>query len=321
MQNMNRCIALILCLLLAGNVTADSAPPLDDYESLEGFVDLWWDESGGRVLMRVDEFDVPMLYQVSLPRGIGSNDIGLDRGQLGDTKVVRFKRSGPKVLLVEDNLSYRADSDNDFERQAIAESFASSVIWGFTDIDPAADSTIVDATSFFVRDAHGVAARLESMGEGSFRTDDSRSAMFLPRTKAFPDNTEVEAMVTLVGKPTGRHLPTITPDYNAFTVHVHHSFIRLPDDNYEPLPYEPRAGVIGLGWDGGFLDYATPIGEQLARNFGRRHRLEKVDPTAAVSEAVEPIVYYLDTRRARACAHGITRGRTLVGRGIRGGRL
>ena len=245
--------------------------------------------------MRVDEFDAPFLYQVSLPRGIGSNDIGLDRGQLGGTKVVRFLRSGPKILLVEDNLRYRASSDDAHERQAVAESFAQSVIWGFTDLDPAADSTIIDATAFVVRDAHGVAASLERMGEGDFQTDASRSAVFLPRTRAFPDNTEIEAIVTLVGKPRGAYLPTIMTDSNALTVHIHHSFVRLPDDDYEPLPYEPRSGVAGFTWDGtGFFDYAMPIGEDITRNFGRRHRLEKVDPAAPFSEAVEPIVYYLD---------------------------
>jgi hypothetical protein len=284
------------CVAYAGTVLADEdVLVLDDYAAYEGFVDLWWDENSGRLLLRVEALDTPFLYQTSLPRGVGSNDLGLDRGQLGATKVVRFLRSGPKVLLVEDNLRYRADSDNELERQAIAESFARSVIWGFTDIDPADDSTIVDATSFIVRDAHGVAGRLAMMGEGNFRGDDSRSAVYLPRTRAFPDNTEVEAVVTLVGEPSGKHLPTVMPDRNALTVHVHHSFIRLPDDNYEPLPYEPRSGVIGLRYDtGGYLDYATAIGAPLVRDFGRRHRLEKADPSAPVSEAVEPIVYYLD---------------------------
>jgi len=119
--------------------------------------------------------------------------------------------------------------------------------------------------------------------------------VFLPRTRAFPDNTEIEAIVTLVGKPRGPQLPTIMADDNALTVHVHHSFVRLPDDDYEPLPYEPRSGVIGLTYDAeGFLDYGVPIGEEIASNLGRRHRLQKVDPEAPVSEAVEPIVYYLD---------------------------
>lgn len=288
---------LALCLFLAaGQSSAQQTPlALSDYQSFEGFFDTWWDEGTGRMLVRVEEFDTPFIYQSSLPRGVGSNDLGLDRGQLGSTKVVRFIRSGPKVLLVEDNLQYRAQSDNDDERQAIAESFARSVVWGFTDIDSDDASTIIDATDFFVRDAHGLAARLAGAGEGSFHVEDSRSAIFLPRTRAFPDNTEVEAIVTLVGDATGPHLPTVVPDSTALTVHIHHSFIRLPDDNYEPLPYEPRAGIIGMRYDdGGFADYATPIGDTINTNFGRRHRLEKVDPSAEASEAVEPIIYYLD---------------------------
>ena len=277
-------------------MTAEQAPlALDQYQSFDGFIDTWWDEDMGRMLVRVEALDTPFLYQSSLPRGVGSNDLGIDRGQLGATRVVRFVRSGPKVLLVEDNLQYRADSDNIDERQAVQESFARSVIWGFTDIDPAAESTIIDATAFFVRDAHGVAQRLKATGEGVYQVDNTRSAIYLPRTKAFPDNTEVEAIVTLTGEPTGRHLPTVTPDARFVTVHVHHSFIRLPDDGYEPLPFDPRSGVFGMGAEtGGFLDYATPVGDPLVRDFGARHRLEKVDPSAAISEAVEPIVYYLD---------------------------
>jgi hypothetical protein len=294
MRNMTRAVLALLWLSSAGAVPADE-PALDTYQAFAGFVDIWWDEEAGRLLLRVEEFDAPFLYQASLPRGVGSNDIGLDRGQLGSTKVVRFLRSGPKVLLVEDNLQYRATSDNARERQAIEESFARSVIWGFTDIDSDDDSTIVDATAFLLRDAHGVAARLAQLKEGTFSVDDSRSAIYLPRTRAFPDNTEIEAIVTFVGEPSGKHLPTVVPDRNALTVHMHHSFIRLPDDDYEPLPYDPRSGVIGLRYDaGGYLDYGTTIGASLVRDFGRRHRLEKVDPSADVSEAVEPIVYYLD---------------------------
>ena len=297
MPNRSLFWTIALYLLLASAPGSAQQAPLDlsAYQAFDGFIDTWWDEETGRMLVRVEAFDTPFIYQSSLPRGVGSNDLGLDRGQLGSTKIVRFLRSGPKVLLVEDNLQYRAQSDNSDERQAIAESFARSVIWGFTDIDDDASSTIIDATAFFVRDAHGLGARLAAAGEGNYSVDESRSAIFLPRTKAFPDNTEVEAIVTLVGSATGPYLPTVVPDTTALTVHVHHSFIRLPDDNYEPLPYDPRSGVIGLRYDdGGFADYATPIGDSLLVNFGRRHRLEKKDPSAAVSEAVEPIVYYLD---------------------------
>ncbi len=297
LEKMKRSLFLSCGLLLVcGAGIADEAPiELGDYQALQGFIDLYWDEQKGRLLMQVDEFDTPFIYQASLPRGIGSNDIGLDRGQLGATRVVRFVRSGPKVLLIEDNLQYRATTDNEDERRAIEESFARSVIWGFEDMEPSDEITIVDATSFFVRDAHGVAEILERAGEGGFAVDESRSAVHLSRTRAFPDNTEIEALVTFAGEPGGTQLQTVVPDPRSVTVHIHHSFIRLPDDGYEPLPYDPRSGVIGLRYNsGGFADYGTPIGEQMRVNYGRRHRLEKLYPEAAVSEAVEPIVYYLD---------------------------
>jgi hypothetical protein len=293
---LNRVLATMsVVFLCASAATASDNLNLVGLEHLDGFVDLYWDEDGGRLLMDVETLDEPFLYQSSLSRGVGSNDLGLDRGQLGSTKVVRFVRSGPKILLVEDNLSYRAVSDNADERRAIDESFARSVIWGFEDIDLSDNKRIVDATSFFLRDAHGLSARLARTLEGNYSVDTSRSAIYMPRTKAFPDNTEAEAIVTFVGQPTGPYLATVTPDAGAVTVHMHHSFIRLPDNDYEPLTYDPRSGVIGLGYDsGGFSDYATAIGDDLVVDFGRRHRLEKKDPTAALSEAVEPIIYYLD---------------------------
>ncbi len=292
----------LLCIAACGARSgSEIAPPADTaadespLERMPGFVDLYWQEGTGKLLIGVSELDTPFLYQSSLARGVGSNDLGLDRGQLGPTRIVRFVKSGPRVLLMADNLDYRADTDNPAERQAIRESFARSVLWGFDVVEERNDQLLIDGTPFFTRDAHGLAARLAALEEGNYQVDTSRSAIYLPRTKAFPDNSEIEAIVTFTGEATGPHLPTVVPDPAAVTVHMHHSFVRLPDDDYEPLPYDPRAGVIGLTYDdGGFSDYATPIGAELRRNFGVRHRLKKVDPTAEISEAVEPIVFYLD---------------------------
>ncbi len=292
----NRVVLTIAAVIgLLPSVQANDSLDLSTLDRLGGFIDLYWDSTTGRILMHVEQFDSPFLYQSSLARGIGSNDLGLDRGQLGKTRVVRFTRSGPKVLLLEDNLAYRASSDKVEERQAIEESFARSVIWGFEDIDPSDERTIIDVTPFLLRDAHGISARLAAAEEGSYAVDQTRSAVYLPGTKGFPDNTEAEATVTLVGQATGPYLASVVPDAEAITVHVHHSFIRLPDDGYQPMAYDPRSGVIGLRYDiGGFADYATPIGGKLIADFGRRHRLAKKDPTAQSSEAIEPIVYHLD---------------------------
>ncbi len=291
-----RLIACFLfCVVAACSSEDNENAAAASYERLDGFIDLYWDESGGRMLLAVESIDEPFIYQSSLPRGVGSNDLGLDRGQLGETRIVRFVQSGPRILLVQDNLDYRAMSADSDERQAVSESFARSVVWGFEIAEQRDGALLVDATDFFLRDSHWLSARLRDAGEGDYTPDPGRSAIYMPRTRAFPDNTEVEAIVTFAGFPTGQYLPTVVPDSTSLTVHTHHSFIRLPEGGYRPLPYDPRAGVIGLGYSRrGFIDYASPIGEDMFVNFGRRHRLEKVDPTAEISEAVEPIVYYVD---------------------------
>ena len=288
-------LSIFLCIAACGGSSVDGGPDVASFERQEGFVDLYWDAAGGRLLLGIAAFDEPVLYQSSLARGVGSNDLGFDRGQLGSTKVVEFRRVGPKVLMVEQNLRYRAVSDNPDEARAVEESFASAVVWGF-EVEAEQDgNVIVDATDFLLRDSHSLAARLSEMEEGTFAVDPRRSAVFMPRSKAFPDNTEFEVTVTFAGQATGSVLPTVTPDWQSFTVNLHHSFIRLPDDDYEPLPYEPRAGIIGLGFGyDGYIDYASEIGDPLVIGYARRHRLEKQDPSAEISEAVEPIVYYVD---------------------------
>ncbi len=270
---------------------------------MNGFFDLYWDQQNGQLLLRIDDLGDEFIYQSSMPRGIGSNDLGLDRGQLGTTRIVEFYRSGPKVLLVENNTNYRAISDDPAEQAAVESSFARSVVWGFELVAESGDSMLVDATDFFLRDAHRISSRLSRAQQGTYKIDASRSAIFLPRTKAFPDNTEVEAIISYTGdqkfddkgKAASDILSTVVPEITAVTVHLHHSFIRLPDDNYQPLPYDPRSGVIGSPWgSNGFIDYAVPIGDPINVLYGRRHRLQKKDPKAVVSEAVEPIIYYLD---------------------------
>jgi len=292
------CCLILLAACSGGSSTADRAAiaaKIAGFELRPGYVDLYWDAAGGNLYLGIDADTPEMLYQSSLARGVGSNDLGFDRGQLGSTKVVGFRRVGPRLLMIERNLDYRADSDDADERRAVRDSFAESVIWGFDVATERNGKLIVDATSFFLRDSHDIARRLADRGEGTFTVDETRSAMYIERTRAFPDNAEVEARVTFTGKPEGPYLPTVIPDSGAFTVNLHHSFIRLPDDNYEPLPYDPRAGIIGLGYgDSGFFDYATDIGDDLSVRYARRHRLEKVDPSAEISDAVEPIVYYVD---------------------------
>jgi Met-zincin/Domain of unknown function (DUF5117) len=259
-------------------------------QKLPGYFNLYWDAKQGKLWLEIDKWSTEFLYQSGLPAGIGSNDIGLDRGQLGATRIVRFERSGPKVLLIQENLDYRALSNDPDERRAVHDSFAESALWGFTVAAEEKDHALVDATDFFLRDVHGIPATLRRVKQGAYHLDASRCAIYLPQTKNFPLNTEVEATLTFAGEEPGRWIRDVTPSPESITVREHHSFVQLPPPGYKPRAYDPRANFFGIG----YMDYATPISEPIVKRFIARHRLEKKDPRAAVSEPVQPIVYYLD---------------------------
>ncbi|MEO1049932.1 MAG: zinc-dependent metalloprotease [Bacteroidota bacterium] len=267
-----------------------SAKPVDTRKKYEGYFNFYYDGKQDKIFLEIDKLDTEFLYVNSLSAGVGSNDIGLDRGQLGNTRVVKFERRGPKVLLVQPNYQYRAISDNADERRAVKEAFAESVLFGFTITSESGGSVTVDATNFFMQDAHGVASTLRRTNQGNYKLDKSRSAFYLPQTKNFPENTEFDVTLTFTGTPAGRYIRSVTPTPANVTVRQHHSFIKLPDDEYTPRVFDPRAGYFSIS----YMDYATPISEPIMKRFISRHRLKKKDPSAAVSEAVEPIIYYLD---------------------------
>ncbi|MEO8043855.1 MAG: zinc-dependent metalloprotease [Spartobacteria bacterium] len=267
-------------------------------QAMPGYFNLYWDARAGKVWLEIDKFETDFLYVASLAAGVGSNDIGLDRGQFGDLEsessrpehLVKFERSGPKVLLVEQNLAYRAVTKNADEKRSVEEAFARSVLWGFKVEAEEKERVLVDATPFLLNDAHGVADKLQAKKQGTYKIDDTRSAIYLPLTKNFPKNTEFEATLTFVGEPAGDWIRSVTPTAKAVTVREHHSFVELPDDQYQPRLFDPRSGFYALS----YADYATPIPESLVKRFITRHRLRKKDPQAASSEPVEPIIYYVD---------------------------
>lgn len=270
----------------------------------EGFIDFYLDEEKGKIYLQVDELEEEFLYVSSLTAGVGSNDLGLDRGQLGGTRIVEFRKTGNKLLLVQKNYDFRAYSDNPSEVKAVQDAFAESVLWGFEIAQKEGSTYVIDATSFYLQDTHGVADRLTQRRQGSYRADASRSGLYYPMTKNFPENTEVEAIVTLTGNASGGLIRSVTPSADAVTVRQRHSFIQLPDDAYSPRDFDPRAGFFSIS----YMDFTTEISEPIVKRFISRHRLEKKNPDAEVSEVVEPIVYYLDRGTPEPVASALIEG-------------
>jgi hypothetical protein len=277
-------------------------------QKLDGFVPLYWDEAEGRVYLEIARLGVEMLHANGFASGLGSNDIGMDRGALAGSRIVSFERVGPKLLLVQPNYDFRVSSTNPEEVRAVRDAFARSVLWGFTIAAEAGGRVLVDATEWLVRDNLNLAPRLRP---GSYKLDEKRSSLYRAGTFNFPKNTELEVELTYVlqqpsGPPQGGAAPGPGSDYaggrylegvgdvaassEAASLRIHHSFIELPDAGYRPRLDDPRAGYISRSHQ----ERSARLDEPLERRFIARHRLEKTDPKAKSSGVKKPIVYYLD---------------------------
>ena len=270
----------------------------------EGFFTFFYDNKTGKIYLEINEkqFNKEFLYYSSLVDGIGNG--GAERGQ-ASAQVAKFIKIGPKVFLLEPNLNYRAVNGSADEQHDVENAFARSIIFGFTPVAVESDKVLIDLSPFVIRDALKIGDRIGSGsantgsaaaarggrgggngGGGGYRVDESRSAIYPDNTKNFPKNTEFEAILTFAGSGRGN----IAPDAGSVTVNMHQSFVELPDNNYKPRRFDPRAGYFGFN----YLDFSAPMSEPIEKRFIERHRLTKKDPSAAVSEPVEPIVYYID---------------------------
>jgi Met-zincin/Domain of unknown function (DUF5117) len=257
---------------------------------LDGFFPLYWDNRTGKMWLEIGRFDQEFLYMTALSAGVGSNDLGLDRGRMNEPKVVSFQRSGPKVLLIESNYQFRATAAEAAQQTAVRDSFARSTLWGFQVAAEDGARVLIDATDFFLRDAAAVAEDLRKQKQGDYHPDEKRSAFYLPLTKNFPKNTEVETTLTFTGEASGEFIREVTPTPDAVTVREHQSLVELPAPGYRPRLQDPRAGYFSID----FMDFSAGVNEPVTKRFVARHRLEKKDPAAPLSDPVAPIVYYVD---------------------------
>ena len=275
---------ILLFFLLLSNY---SYSQITEYE---GFMNFAYNNDSGKIILEIKKLDDEFLYVNSLSRGVGNNDLGLDRGQLGNSRVVYFTKRGNKILLVQPNLKYISNSSNTQENKAVSEAFARSILFGFDIIEKNENNYKIDLTPFIIQDVHGVSQRLKYSDSGSYILDKSMSAVELDRTKAFPNNIEFDVILTFKGTPSGNLLRSVTPSPTNLTVNQHHSFVKLPDENFEKRKFDPRSGSNPFI----VYDYSTPIDKPLEQKFIVRHRLKKKYPDMDMSEPIDPIIYYID---------------------------
>ncbi len=287
---MKNLLLIVGVFLFSTSLSAQFLQNKKEITSFNGFFNFYYSDDEGKIYLEVDKLNTQFLFVHSITSGLGSNDIGIDRGQLGGGEVVKFIKSGNKLLLIQPNQKFRADTHNDLEKKSVEQAFVRSVLFGFPIIEKHDEKFLIDLTPFLLQDTHRIAKTLKTKKEGNYKIDVSRSAVWMENTKAFPLNNEFEALLTFVGQPIGKYLSSIAPNAESVSVIQHYSFVQLPDDNYQPREFDPRCG----SWAMTYKDYAAPVWESIDKRFIYRHRLVKKNPELPLSEPVKPIVYYVD---------------------------
>lgn len=315
------------CLILSGPALAQAkleahvsfAGKVESLEAKPGFLELYVDEAAGKVFAALpapdpDGVSVRFIYSTGLTAGLGSNPIGLDRGNASSGDIVRFRKIGGKVVAETENWKYRATSGRSDEERSVRQSFASSFLWS-TGIE--ATSTdgklLIDLSGFLTRDAGDIASALKhGKDAGDYRLAADRSMPDPAGVLSFPDNAEIDAFLTFeTAKPNAQTYATAA-DARAITLVLHHSFVRLPDDAYTPRLFDQRTASIGMGYH----DFSAPLGAPLVSRFSPRMRLERVDPAAASGPVKEPIVFYVDNGAPEEIRDALIEGAAWWGEGF-----
>ncbi|WP_338467875.1 zinc-dependent metalloprotease [Novosphingobium sp. ZN18A2] len=302
----------------AGKVSPDKV--FAGSTAVAGLLPVHVDRDGGRILLTLPEPDedgvsVRYLYTTSLRTGLGSAPTFLDRGRVGNTQILAFRRIGKKVAVQFENPRFRATGAAMSDPAGSAD-FATSVVWmGDVATTLPDGSYVVDIAPFLAADTLDIAASLnqsgDTMGTGEgrdggkgFKRDEKLSAALPGSLKVFPDNIEVDAIQTYVSDKPGAEVANIAPDPKKVSFTVHSSFVKLPAPGFVPRIYDPRIG----GFSTQVVDFAAPLGDDVVRNFANRFRLEKVHPGPAPSRVKTPITYYIDSRAPQPIRDALIEG-------------
>ncbi|MEL7312164.1 MAG: zinc-dependent metalloprotease [Pseudomonadota bacterium] len=230
------------------------------------------------------------IYATRLRTGLGSNPVGLDRGRGDFGRVISVITNGDRVFFIADNLEYRATSADPDERRATRESFARSIIWSTPILARGPDGgALIDLREFLVRDQLGIADLMKQANQGTFALNDSLSLLAREQL-VFPDNLELEAVLTFTSSNPGDEVYATASDPRAVSLALHHSIVRLPETGYQMRESDPRAAIIDIS----YYDFAQPLDQPLLRRLARRFRLKKTAPGRAPSPVEKPIVFYID---------------------------
>lgn len=304
---MLRCLFCVAAYLAVAACSGDETVQNDDASTAssaqapagdgQAFFPVEWNAEDGSVVISLpaaDEDGVALraIHTSGVTSGLGSNPVGLDRGYQDSGRIIAFRRVGQKVYIEEENWRYRASADNPLEKKAVLDSFARSLLWSVDVIDEQTNGGFtVDLSGFLISDTLNLTGWLKSAGQGSFSIVPDRSFTDPETILVFPDNVEIDTVVTLTSDAPGPQVVATAASPRSPTLKIHHSFVRLPPPGYTPRFDDPRVGAIDIV----HYDFSTPLDERIIQRVARRFRLEREDPAADSGPVKKPIVFYVDS--------------------------
>jgi hypothetical protein len=259
-------------------------------QNFTGFLNGTQNTSTGKIVINLNNLNTDFLLVSYLASGLGSNDIGFDRGKITSQRLVQFKRFGNTIALIEKNTAFRAISNNVQEVKAVEDAFAFAILFSTPIVAENGGVVSIEINSLLTDDLSDIAGQLKEQKQGNYKLDKTKSLIVPEALLAFPKNNEFESWLTFTGEAQGDYLKSVAVNKDIISLRQHISFVALPDSGFNQRAYHPYSGFF----TGSYADYATPIHEPLTKRFIYKHRLQKKDPTAKKSEPINPIVYYVD---------------------------
>ncbi len=272
-------------------------------KEIKGLFNLYLKEEDAKYYLELapGQLDVPFLLNPTLVSGIGQGF--LYPSDMLPEYVVVFHRSGKMVQLIHRNTLFRADASSTLNRPAAVA--APDAIVGQAKLEsqphPERKSVLVDLGSIFLGDLEGMSQALKQVFESPYQADKEGSALAF--AKSFPENLDFETVLHFKA-PEIKKPAVYAADPRSLLVRFHYSLSRLPQTGFRPRLADDRVGHF-LAMMGDYTDDRPDV--PTVRYVTRWH-LEKKDPSAAVSEPKQPIVFYLENSIPKEYREAVRRG-------------
>ena len=272
-------------------------------EETKGLFNVWRKDDKVWLEIPADAFDKMYFFKSAVNQGIGEHRIfgGSMTYPIGVAQIVEFHKHGQFVQLIAKNVKYTAKPGTP-EARAVAAGFSDSLLAVApiaSQPHPERKSVLIDANALLLTDIPGGAQVLDRAYRQAYGFDPRNSSIGKTRADADDVTFEVSAHYALsrvampnpaAPGPMQPSLPVTLPDVRSLFIGYHYTLAKLPDTPMHPRIADERVGYFTTD----VLDFTSDLPRVPVERFVNHWRLEKQDPSAALSEPKKPIVFWLD---------------------------